>query len=178
MNLLRWAVVSVVATALSLPTSGASSRPTEPDYPCYVQTQSGRIVNLTALCTGKPTAINVASEPIIRQTALKPQKQAAKGGQVAETAREIKGRGDDGWTLSGKVQNQTKQSISDLRVSLSIDVGSKKLVRSMRTKQSAVAPGGYADFEVAIPGDPDHRPDFRVALAQWRNEDGTAGQYP
>ena len=178
MNLLRWAVVSVVATTLSLSTSGASSRPTDPDYPCYVQTQSGRVINLTTLCTGKPTAINAASEPIIRPTALKPQKQAAKGGQVAETARDIKGRGDAGWTLSGKVQNQTKQSIRDLKVTLSIDVGAKKLVRSMRTEQSAVLPGGYADFQVAIPGDPDQRPDFRVALTQWSNEDGTAGQYP
>ncbi|MBD2033585.1 hypothetical protein H6F86_30915 [Phormidium sp. FACHB-592] len=161
----------------SLPTSGASSRPTEPDYPCYVQTQSGRVINLTTLCTGKPTAINVTSEPIIRQTALKPQKQAAKGGQVAETAREIKGSAS-GWTLSGKVQNQTKQSISGLAITLSINVGSQKLVESMRTKPLSVPPGGYADFKVAIPGDLDHRPDFRVALTQWHNEDGTAGQYP
>lgn len=176
MKLLRWAVLPVITAVLFLPTLQASSRPTEPDYPCYVRTQSGRVINLTAMCAGKPTTIDVADAPYAAEH-LKPQKQAANGGQVAETAREVKDNGSGRWTLSGKVQNQTQQSISSLTVGLSIQAGAQQSTQYVRTHQSSLPPGGYADFEVDITA-PDHRPDFRVASTQWTNEDGTAGYYP
>ena len=177
MKLFRWAIVPAITATLLLPTFQASSRSIEPDYPCYMRNSLGRVINLTAMCAGNPTAINLATAPISRKDNLQPQKQAANRGQVAETAREIKDNGSGSWTLSGKVQNQTQQAISGLTVNLSIQAGAQKLMRSTQTAPSSVPPGGYADFEVTITA-PDHRPDFRVASTQWRNEDGTAGNYP
>jgi hypothetical protein len=177
MKLFRWAVVPAVAAMLLLPAVRAANASTEPDYPCYMRTLSGRVINLTTLCAGKPVAIDLDKTPTNQMASLRPQKKAANSGQVVETAREIKDNGSGSWTLSGKIQNQTQQRISGMSVTLIVQAGSQTLTPRTRTDQFSLAPGGYADFQASVT-DKDHRPDFRVASVEWRNEDGTAGNYP
>lgn len=173
----RWAVISVVAATLFLPTVRAANSSTEPDYPCYMRTRSGRVINLTALCVGKSVAIDVEKTPASRAVSLQPQKKAANSGQVVETAREIKDNGSGSWTLSGKIQNQTQQTIRGISVTLRVQAGAQTLTPYTHVNQSSLAPGSYADFQATVTAN-DHRPDFRVASVQWTNEDGTAGSYP
>lgn len=177
MKLLHWAVMPVTAATLFLPVVRAANSSTEPDYPCYMRTLSGRVINLTTLCAGKSAAIDLDKTPMNRVANLRPQKKAGNSGQVVETAREIKDNGSGSWTLSGKVQNQTQQTIYSLSVQLRVDAGAQRLTPYTQVSQSSVAPGGYADFQAIVTAE-DHRPDFRVASVQWRNEDGTAGNYP
>ncbi|MBW4690681.1 MAG: FxLYD domain-containing protein [Lyngbya sp. HA4199-MV5] len=94
-----------------------------------------------------------------------------------ETAREIKDNGSGRWTLSGKIQNQTQQTINGMSVTLTVQAGAQTLTPRAWIKQSSLSPGAYADFETTVSAK-DHRPDFRVASVEWRNEDGTAGNYP
>jgi len=173
----RWAVIPIIAATLFFPAVRAASLSPEPDYPCYMRTLSGRVINLTALCVGKSVAIDVSKIPTNQEALPQPQKKAGNSGQVVETAREIKDNGSGSWTLSGKIQNQTQQRINSLSVTLRVQAGAQASTPYTRTIQSSVAPGGYADFEATVSA-PDHRPDFRVASVQWRNEDGTAGNYP
>lgn len=177
MKLFRWAVIPVAAATLFLPAVRAANSSTEPDYPCYMRTLSGRVINLTSLCIGKSVAIDVKQTPTNRAASLQPQKKATNSGQVVETAREIKDNGSGSWTLSGKIQNQTQQTISGISVTLRVQAGAQTLAPYTRVNQSSLAPGSYADFQATVTAE-DHRPDFRVASVQWTNEDGTAGVYP
>jgi len=38
------------AASVLLPVFPAAARPVEPDYPCYLQTLSGQVIDLTRLC--------------------------------------------------------------------------------------------------------------------------------
>ena len=177
MKLLRWAVISVTTVTPFLPAVRATGSSIEPDYPCYMRTLSGRVVNLSALCAGKSVAINLDKASMIQEAMPQPQKKAANRGQVMETAREIKDNGSGSWTLSGKIQNQTQQTIHGVSVILRAQAGAQTLMPYAPTSQSSLAPGAYADFQTTITAE-DHRPDFHVASVQWTNEDGTAGNYP
>ncbi|XGV97255.1 MAG: FxLYD domain-containing protein [Leptolyngbya sp. BL-A-14] len=177
MKISRWAFIPLTVATLFLPTVRAVSVSPEPDYPCYMRTVSGRVLNLTALCVGKPVAVDVDKSPISQEAIPQSQKKAVNSGQVVETAREIKDNGSGSWTLSGKIQNQTQQMVRGLSVTLRVQAGAQTLTPYTRVDQSSLAPGSYADFEATVTAE-DHRPDFRVASVRWTNEDGTAGNYP
>jgi len=44
--------ITVSMTLAALPTFQASARPVEPDYPCYMRTAAGKLVDLTAAMCG------------------------------------------------------------------------------------------------------------------------------
>lgn len=186
MKLFRWSLIPVVAATLLLQAVRVANSSTEPDYPCYLRTPSGRVIDLTTLCAdkadksasvGKPAVINVSKTLTNRAASLQPQKPVGNRGQVVETAREIKDNGSGSWTLSGKIHNQTQQAIRGISLTLTVQSGAQTLTPQIRTKQLSLAPGAYADFQTMVIAR-DHRPDFRVASVQWTNEDGTAGNYP
>lgn len=57
-----------LAASVLLPVFPAAARPVEPDYPCYLQTLSGQVIDLTSLCLSpipvSPT-IAPAAPPLI-----------------------------------------------------------------------------------------------------------------
>ena len=186
MKTLQYAIAASATLAL-LTTSvfQAFARPIEPDYPCYIRVASGQLVNLTALCEGKPVSAAAVAprsqreRPQLQKQNNEPRK--VNRGQVAETAREIKdnGAGSGSWTLSGRVQNQTQQPIRSLQVTLNIQGGAETKTQTAIVDQTNLQPGSYSNFQTQVSfNDKDHRPDFRVASIQCTNEDGTAGSYP
>lgn len=62
---------AALATAASviLPAFAASARPVEPDYPCYIKTSIGQVIDLTSLCLSpipsSPQPIAPATPPLI-----------------------------------------------------------------------------------------------------------------
>ncbi|XGV99649.1 MAG: hypothetical protein ACAF41_12010 [Leptolyngbya sp. BL-A-14] len=56
------AIVLLLSAASILPCLNASARSKEPDYPCYMRTVNGRVVDLTAsLCRYKAVAVPIAA---------------------------------------------------------------------------------------------------------------------
>lgn len=185
MKSLYWTITASATFALlTISAFQAFARPTEPDYPCYIKTTSGQIINLTAMCESNPVA---AAVPVVAANSQKERPQLQKqgdkptrnSGQVVETARNIQGNGSGSWTLSGKVHNQTQQPVSGLQLTLNIQDGAQTVTQTIVPTQTNLKSGGYADFQTQVNlKDPNHRPDFRVASVRWRNEDGSAGVYP
>src|SRR5579883_2791334 len=157
MRLFRWATLPAVIAALFLPAFQASSRSVEPDYPCYLRDAAGRVINLTAMCTNGAIASYQPTASTAEQDTPAPQTQTANSGQVVETSREIKDNGSNSWTLSGKVQNQTRQSISEVSVVLTIQSGAEKQTQTTMISPSSLAVGAYGDFQVVVHVQ-DHRP--------------------
>ena len=59
----------VTVTSFMSPALQASARPVEPDYPCYMQTTAGRVVDLTpAMCGGDQTVAKAISSTLFTNT--------------------------------------------------------------------------------------------------------------
>ncbi|PSB30157.1 hypothetical protein [Stenomitos frigidus] len=72
MKVLYCAIAASVALA-SLPTLQASARPVEPDYPCYMRTAAGKLIDLTAsMCAFQRLELVQASSSIVPATGYAP----------------------------------------------------------------------------------------------------------
>ncbi len=61
--------VLVTVASVMLPTVQTSAHPIEPDYPCYMRTMAGKLVDLTAsLCAVRPFVATQASGRIVPNT--------------------------------------------------------------------------------------------------------------
>ncbi len=61
MKLFYWAALPAALTLIVAPAFRATAIPAEPDYPCYMRTASGVVVNLVAMCAGRPQTVATGS---------------------------------------------------------------------------------------------------------------------
>lgn len=60
MKLLRWSILPVALACAVLPALRTVALPVEPDYPCYLRTASGRVVDLTpSMCAAEQSKSTV-----------------------------------------------------------------------------------------------------------------------
>ncbi|HEY9654470.1 MAG TPA: hypothetical protein V6C50_03185 [Crinalium sp.] len=84
MNLFRWAVLPAITAAVLLPAFRAAALPVEPDYPCYLRTASGKVLDLSAAVCGmkkaEPTSSlsSASASNVSTQTLLADYRRLAK----------------------------------------------------------------------------------------------------
>lgn len=65
--------IAASLTFAALPTFQVSARPVEPDYPCYMRTSAGKLVDLTAaMCAFRQSALTQASSNLVPNAGYAP----------------------------------------------------------------------------------------------------------
>ena len=93
MKILRWAAPSVVAASVLLPALQAAALPVQPDYPCFMRTASGRIINLTSMCQSQKSTTVAIESPKIINISLVQYNQIKKGMTYEKVVQILKSPG-------------------------------------------------------------------------------------
>lgn len=178
MNLLRWAALPAAIATTLLTALNTTALPLEPDYPCYMQTASGRIINLTnAMC-----AAGGSGGVALPANALAAGEAKQAGRVTVSNLRIIRDRELEWNYVGGTIQNNTGGRIRSVLVSYQIvrlltnNSGAAYGVKvvdsgSAATDAAAMEIGESDEFKrkVSATGTP------RVTKIEWINQDGTYG---
>ncbi|UBF26864.1 FxLYD domain-containing protein [Kovacikia minuta CCNUW1] len=153
--------------------------PSEPDLPCYLITPYGEAFDLSPMCSTVSAKAEAAPD---RHRGAKSRNR----GQVPQVAMQVY-LSNGVWVTNGKIQNQTRQPISNVLVTLEIlDRNGAVQTQNATVDQAFLSPGELGSFQVGInyesirqvEGQQLAVPVVRVASVQWMNPDGSVGRYP
>lgn len=93
MKFLRSVAPSVVISSVFLSALQAAALPVQPDYPCFMRTASGRIINLTSLCESQKSTTVAIESPKIISISLAQYNQIKKGMKYEKVVQILKSPG-------------------------------------------------------------------------------------
>lgn len=149
--------------------SSSSVVKAEPDYPCYIQNSAGQTVDLSRMCKGRVLESAAAPQSISQQSPSLDEE-----GKVVLASR-ISFQEDPGspfWFVLGRVRNDTNQTVSEIKVTLSVD--GKLTTASMPS--SKLKPGEIGTFQ-ALFADRKSPSIAVIDTVAWKREDGSLASY-
>ena len=169
-----------VAIALSLlgsvlPLMPALARPLESDLLCYMQTPSGRVINLESLCESTSVAVptSVVEQIPIQNSRVTSQRRPGDDGRIMLINSRVAQRQPYLWVISGTVQNQSDSIAKGINLTLRFATGETQQVNVDQT----LNPKESGTFSTLYSGRREPK-NLEFISSAWYREDGSEAKYP